>query len=262
MNAGSQCRKLLTRKSTTMKFLRIIIISLGAVAVSSLYLSCAKPNPEKIGATEDGFSNATMVQVFDAAFGTTRNYVYVDAFPVSGVTFAYGGVFPATAYAFKVQAGLRAFMIRDTLKTSTQSQLTFAENMLVGKHYTIFMYDTLTSVKQSTVLNNIVVPADTTARLRFANFIYNKAALANVDVYSFRRGTTTAVFSNVPTTGVTDFIPYASGLTDTLYVYATGTTTPLLVKVAIPSLTPTRSYTAAYTGRYTGTRTISTFVTY
>jgi hypothetical protein len=86
--------------------------------------------------------------------------------------------------------------------------------------------------------------------------------LPNVDVYSFRRGTTTPVFTNVATASVTNFIPYSSGMTDTLYVYATGTTSPLIVKQLVPSLTPTRSYTAVYNGSYKGTKAITTFVTY
>jgi len=261
MNAGSRYHKLLTRKLTTMKFLKITILSTGILAVSFLYFSCTKNNPQ-VATTETDFSNKTMVQVFNATVKSTRNYIYVDGVPVSGAALAFGGVFPATAFAFKVDAGLKSFVIKDTLPATTQVPLSFAENMQVGKSYTIFMYDTITSVKQSTVLNDIVVPKDTTARLRFANFIYNTFAVPSVDVYSYRRGTTAPVFTNVATTQVTDFIPYASGLTDTLYVYATGTTSPLLVKALVTSLAPQRSYTSAYNGSYKGTKTVTTFATY
>jgi hypothetical protein len=244
-----------------MKFFKIIRLSLGLIALSSVYLSCTKNNP-KLATTDSDFSNSTLVQVFDATVKSTRNYIYVNSVPVSGAALAYGGVFPATAYAFKVSGGLTSFLIKDTLSTTTQTPLSFAENMQVGRSYTIFTFDTITSVKQATVINNIVVPTDTTARLRFANFVYNFSSVPNVDVYSFRRGTTAPVFSNLPTTQVTEFIPYASGLTDTLYVYATGTTSPLIVKALVPILTPTRSYTAAYSGSYGGTKAISTFTTY
>jgi hypothetical protein len=148
------------------------------------------------------------------------------------------------------------------LPTTKQTPLIFSQNFDAGKSYTIFTYDTITSVKQLTVLNNIVIPTDTSARLRFSNFIYNTNAVPNVDVYSYRRGATTPVFKNVATGQVTDFIPYSSGLTDTLYVYATGTTSPLLVKSLVTNLTPTRSYTSTYSGSYRGTKVISTFATY
>jgi len=134
--------------------------------------------------------------------------------------------------------------------------------MEAGKSYTIFTYDTITSTKQATVLNNIVVPTDTSSRLRFANFIYNTTPVANVDVYSYKKGTGAPLFANVATNQVTDFIPYASLQTDTLYVYAAGTTSPLIVKQAVPSLVPTRSYTSAYNGSYRGTKAVTTFATY
>lgn len=268
-----------------MKLIKIFILGFGVASVSSLCLSCSKKYTQ-VASADNNIANSTMVQVFDAAVKSSRNYVYVDGLPVSGAALAFGGVFPATAYAFKIGSGPKAFLIKDTLPTSTQPPMSFVEVLLTGRSYTIFTYDTFTIIKQATVLNNIIVPKDTTARLRFANFIYNSttatnptpAALPNVDVYSYKRipgtpsypGTQTfpdftgltPVFANVPTYSVTDFIPYASGLNDTLYVVATGTTSPLIVKQLVTSLTPTRSYTAAYNGSYKGTRAISTFVTY
>lgn len=245
-----------------MNFIKPITLVTLLISVAIIYCGCDKETPAVATVSSD-FSNAAQVQVFNGTVkSATRNYVYVDGTPVSGVTFSSGGVFPATAYAFNVRAGLRAFLIKDTLSTSTQAALSFGQTMEATKFYTIFMYDTITSPKQVTVTNNIVVPSDTSSRLRFANLIYNTTAVPNVDVYSYRRGTSAPVFTNIPTTGVTDFIPYASGLTDTLYVYATGTTSPLIVKTLVSSLTPQRSYTAAYNGSYRGTKTITTFATY
>ena len=180
---------------------------------------------------------------------------------MSGIVFAYGGVFPGTAYGFKLTPGARAITIKDTLPATTQTPVTFTQSVDAGKSYTIFTFDTITSTKQVTVVNNIVIPTDTSSRLRFANFIYNPTPVANVDVYSFRKPGT-PVFANVATTQVTDFIPYASGQTDTLYVYAAGTTSPLLVKQLVPSLVATRSYTSTYNGSYRGTKAVTTFATY
>ena len=244
-----------------MKLIKLIILTFGIAALSSVYISCTKETPQ-IAPLVTNLSNSAQVQVFSATVKATRNYIYVDGASVAGAAFAYGGVFPGTAYSFIVNAGSRSFLIKDTLPTTTQTPLTFTQNLDAGKSYTIFTYDTITSVKQSTVLNNIVVPKDTTCMLRFANFIYNSTPVANVDVYSFRRGTTTPVFSNVATNHVTDFISYASNVTDTLYVYATGTTSPLLVKSVISSFVQSRSYTSVYSGSYSGKKAISTFATY
>jgi hypothetical protein len=247
-------------KTTIMKFLNKIILMFWVMAISILYMSCSRETPH-IAPAENGLSNAATAQVFNATVKAARNYVYVDGVPVSGIVFAYGGVFPGTAFGFKVNPGSRSFTIKDTLPATTQAPLTFTQNMDAGKSYTIFTYDTITSPKQATVLNNIVVPTDTSSRLRFANFIYNTTAVANVDVYSFRKPGP-PVFANVATNQVTEFIPYSSGLTDTLYVYAAGTTSPLIAKQLVPSLVPTRSYTSAYNGSYRGTKAITTFGTY
>ncbi|CAN5764616.1 hypothetical protein BH11BAC3_BH11BAC3_21160 [soil metagenome] len=243
-----------------MNRIKIIILSLAVVALSPVYISCTKDVPN-VGVLDPGLRNGATVQVFNATVKSTRNYIYVDGVPVSGAALNYGAIFPATAFAFNVSAGSRSFLIKDTTPTTLQVPITFTQDMAAGKSYTIFTYDTITSVKQVTVTNNIVVPSDTTSRLRFGNFIYNTTAIPAVDVYSFRRGAT-PVFSNVASTTVTDFIPYAAGLTDTLYVYATGTTSPLLVKALVPSLVRTRSYTAACSGSYTGTKAIAIFATY
>lgn len=250
-----------------MKFSKSSIILSFALGVSSLvYVSCDKETPA-VANVDRNIGNYANVQVFDATYKSARNYIYVDNKQISGAAMAFGGIYPGTAYSFTVTPGSRSFLIKDTLTTTTQVPLTFTQQVDAGKSYTIFTYDTITSPKQITVANDIVIPTDTTARLRFANMIYSSTPVPAVDVYSFRRGTSAPVFTNVATGTVTSFIPYASGLTDTLYVYATGTTSPLLVKSAIPSsgsFTPTRSYTSVYSGSYkvASARSISTFVTF
>jgi hypothetical protein len=244
-----------------MKFLKNINLILWILPVSVLYVSCDKETPH-IATPETNISSSATVQVFSATVKATRNYIYVDGTPVSGIALAFGGIFPGTAYSFKVSPGSRSFTIKDTLPATTQVPLTFTQTMEAGKSYTIFTYDTITSPKQATILNNIVVPTDTSSRLRFANYIYNTTPVANVDVYSFKKGTGAPLFANVATNQVTDFIPYASLQTDTLYVYAAGTTSPLIVKQVVPSLVPTRSYTSVYNGSYRGTKAVTTFANY
>ena len=249
-----------------MKFLKKINLILWILAAPALYMSCTQETPHVATRLTDS-SNSGSVQVFSATVKAARNYVYVDGTSVSGIALATGGIFPGTAYSFKVSAGSRSFTIKDTLPATTQVPLTFTQNIEAGKSYTIFTYDTITSTKQATVLNNIVIPTDTSSRLRFANFIYNTTPVANVDVFSFRKGgiggtNAPPVFANIATNQVTDFIPYSSGITDTLYVYATGTTSPLIVKQVVQSLVPTRSYTSVYNGSYRGTKAVSTIASY
>ena len=246
-----------------MKFFKLIIGTLALTGISAVYISCTKETPA-IATIKSNLSTTATVQVFDATLKSTRNFIWVNDKPVSGSALAFGGVYPGTAYAFDVPAGSSNILIKDTLVTSTQPPLRVTQNLGTGKNYTIFMYDTLNNAKELVVENKIVIPTDTTARLRFGNFLYNTTPIPAVDVYSYRRGgvNSTPVFSNVATDSVTDFIPYASMITDTLYVYATGTKSPLIVKSFVTSLTPSRSYTSVLNGSYRGTKTVTTFVTY
>jgi hypothetical protein len=85
-----------------MKLLKIIISSLGVAALSSLFFSCERETPQ-IG-TLDNLSNTATVQVISATLKAKGNYVYVDGVQVTGSALVYQGVFPATAYGFKVAA--------------------------------------------------------------------------------------------------------------------------------------------------------------
>jgi hypothetical protein len=163
-----------------------------------------------------------------------------------------------------MDAGSRAILIKDTLATTTQVPINLNANLEAGSYYTIFTYDSITNAKSKLVKDVITTPSDTTARIRFAHFAYSTAAIPNVDVYSTRRAQN--IFSNVAITSVTDFIPFASGTLDTLYVRETGKTTNLANINGFSPITK-RSYTVIFRGSYrltTGTaaRTLSSFLSY
>lgn len=240
-----------------MRLFKIITPWMVAVSGMGIFLaSCEKTFNEKI-VKQDDFSNSSLVRVFLATVNANRNYVYVDAKPVTGSVLASGGTFPSTsAFAAALTPGVRAFLVRDTLGTSTQVPLSFATNMEGGKYYSIFVYDTINAPKQKTVETKFVVPTDTSSRIRFANFIYNPTTIPNIDIFSFRLNAN--IFTNVPVTGVTDFIPYPSGysgLLDTLYVRETGTSVSI-IKLAVGGSTflQKRNYTLMYRGSHRGTR--------
>lgn len=137
--------------------------------------------------------------------------------------------------------------------------------MEVSSHQTIFVYDTITSPKQKTVIDNIVEPTDTTSRIRFANFVYNPTSVPAVDIYSVNRGAN--IFTNVNITDVTEYIPYASRIADTIYIRETGTGTNLQNVTGSTwsdirlIFTPTirRSYTIVFWGSWRTTNTASAF---
>jgi hypothetical protein len=238
---------------------KIYAFGMIGLLTAVLIVSCTKSFDEKTVQQTD-FSNSTVVQVALATVGASRNYVYLDGKQITGSLMTSGSIFPSTGYGSTIPGGLHSFQIKDTLRTSTQVPLTFSENMQVGSNYTIFVYDTITSPKQVTVPTSIVIPTDTTVRLRFANFIYNSFAIPGVDIYSYDRQAN--IFTNVLTTEVTNFIAYPSRRTDTLYFRETGTMNQLFKLTISGGLTERRSYTLLYRGSHRGTRTTTLFANY
>src|SRR6185295_19314095 len=122
----------------------------GVVLALGILPSCRKATGKEIAIDDYNLANKTLVQVFDATVGSASTHVFIDGNQVTGSALAYGSVFPSSAYAFKVDAGLRSFNIRNTTAGTTQAPITFAENFDVSKNYTVFMDDTATSAKQLT----------------------------------------------------------------------------------------------------------------
>jgi hypothetical protein len=269
----------LINKNKKMKLLKNIFFTLAVLAVVFLADACRKPYAYIQEVDTEISSTKATAQVFGACARVTRNYVFVDGVQASGSAFAFGGVFPGAAYSITLNPGTHTLLIKDTTTVTPQLPLTISQNFDAGKFYSIFTYDTIISPKALVVQNNITIPRDTSCMLRFANFIYNPTAVPNVDVYAFRNvpgtpvfiagviqlNSSSALFSNIATNTVTDFIPFASLRTDTLYVVATGTKAPILAKQLVQSLTPTRSYTSAYIGSFRSLPTakaVTTFSTY
>lgn len=265
-----------------MKQIRINLKGLtGLIAAAMIFSACEKTFDSKFAKNSD-LSNSSNVQVYMAMVNANRNYVYVESRPVNGSSMISGTAFPSAGVGFSVPGGPTSFAVRDTLSTATQVPINFAENLQGGKYYTIFVYDTITSPQQKTVTTNIVIPNDTTARVRFANFVYNPTAMPAIDIYSTRLKTN--IYSNLQITDVSDFLTVPSNTVDTFIVRLTGTgtnlqniipptppaTTPTLIDVrAILTPTPKRSYTVVFRGGFrtnvttsATVRTLSAFVNY
>lgn len=238
----------------------LLKLTAGGTLLIALFLqSCTKEASTKL-TTETNFTNSSLIRVFVATVNADRNYVYVDGKPINGSKLISGNLFPAAGiYASNIPAGLRAFLVRDTLAAATQIPLSFSENMQVNKNYTIFLYDTISSPKQKTVETKYVVPTDTTCRLRFANFIYNPTIVPAIDIFSFNKNAN--IFTNVAVTDVTDFITYPNTRigVDTLYIRETGSATNIIKVVTSGVFQEKRSYTLVYRGSHRGTRVASLF---
>lgn len=241
-----------------------IIVSLATAGLMIFGFAACEKDMSLFHTEQQDLSNKAMVKVYSSTLGATRNYVYFDNLPVTGAGIAYGNLFPSVSFYAAIRPGNLNVEIRDTLLTTTQSAIRFSSNFQAGKYYTIFTYDTLNAAKQVTVEDKIVVPNDTTARIRFANMIYSRTAVPAVDIYSIKQKAN--IFTNVAVSRVTDFIPFASDIADTLFVRAAGTSVDLTQLNAIVAREK-RSYTVVFRGVYqltTGTlaRTLTSFTTY
>lgn len=243
---------------------KIIKYFLCCLSGATILAACEKKY-DYVATYNTDLSGQTNIKVFSATLNAARNYVYVGTTPLNGASIAYGGVFPAASAYSSIPSGNLNLVIKDTLSTTTQLPLNFTANFETGKFYSIFTYDTITAAKYKIVTDEIVVPTDTSIRFRFANFFYSSTPITGVDVFSWRANTRIA--TNVLTNDVTSFVthPFRS---DTLYVRATGTTSPDLVKLFYSGFTSQRSYTAVMRGRYlnSGTqavpRTLTIYNTY
>jgi hypothetical protein len=246
-----------------MKSSTIIRILTSSFVVAIVFASCQKEF-SSIAKEERELGNKSFVKFYNGIVNSNRTYIYSDLVPLNGATIAYGSVHPSVSPSYvALNAGTRSIAIRDTLFPTTQYPISFNAQLDAGAYYTIFAYDSLNSPKQKLVKDNIESFGDTTARIRFANFPYSSAAIPNVDIFSQKRQAN--VFTNIAPTAVTDFIPYASGLNDTLYVRQTGTTTNLTQGTLLP--TAKRSYTVIFRGSYrvtsgTAARTLTSFLSF
>jgi hypothetical protein len=248
-----------------MKKMINMLIPAFALGLFALLFSCNK-EPEIYQPENRDFSDKAFLKVYNSTVNSTRNYVYLDNVPLTGagLIFTTAPLFPQVSYAAAIDAGTRNVLIKDTLVTTTQKPITFTTTFDAGSNYMILTYDTITNPKYLVVKDVITQPADTTSRLRFANLVYNRVAVPNVDIYSIKLNQN--IFTNIPTERVSDYIPYQSGLADTLFVRTAGTTTNL---AQLNNFNPTqkRSYTIVFRGNYTSTtgtlaRSLTQFVNY
>lgn len=228
-----------------MKYL-YLIIALGTL------VACKKEFDGRANENNNIVEHA-YVRFFAGSLAATGNFIMIDNERLNGTPLAMGGVFPgaATITAFAtVKAGSKTVTIRDTAATTVQTPVTFSQNFLAGSYYTIYSHDTSNAVKALVAIDNIVIPTDNTASIKFVNIIFSSGTIPNVDLYSRRKGANLA--TNIGRLGSSAFASHFSGVQDTLDVRATGTTTNLATFNAFTFIR-NRSYSVVFRGRYEAT---------
>ena len=207
------------------KIFRLLFFMLPVVVV---FVACKKDYDARFADYNTSLDNTAKVQVYNSVISSNRSYLFVDDKAVNGATIAYGSSFPSGAAGFAVEAGQRVFLFKDTsVNATTQTFLTVKENLAAKGNYTFFAYDTVNAAKLKFVATDIIIPDDTAARIRLANFIYSKTPIPNLDVYSVKKGAN--IYSNLTPETITQFMPYPSSITDTLILRTTGSTTNNLI---------------------------------
>lgn len=227
------------------------------VLAFGLLLSCTKEFKENTPMLDE-LSDSATIKIFNASVSSARTQLIINDILTLRTVFTYNSTWPTSAAntGFVVSPGQKSLVIKDSSATSTQPVQNIALTAEAGKSYSIFLYDTVTAMKNKLVVNDIVIPSDTTSRLRFANFSFRRATPAPaIDVYSFNRKQ--LIFTNVALNDVTGYISYPSLTSDTLAILPAGAT-DTLVKLNGYSTTPKRSYTLVFRGVYTVTGTGAT----
>lgn len=246
-----------------MKFRLKIYIFLFAVA--SIINACTKGSYDNRTTENTNLSNTAFIRVFSGVLNGSRNFVYYDNIPMTGTGLNLRSIFPSSAPFAGIPTGSRTILIRDTLSATTQKAVSLSNNFEAGKYYTIFTYDTVTAAKAMIINDVFTVPADTTSLIRFVNLAHSLTPMPNLDVYSRRLKAN--LFTNISAIKATDFVTYApTGLTDTLEIRQTGTSTLLLQANSI-TYPRQRVFTLVFTGRQadvsgTFARTLTSYITF
>lgn len=226
---------------------KLIYLSL-IVFVIVLSFSCERSFDKEIKYDDNALAPKAVLQTYIATVGASRNMVFVDGARLYGASMSLGSVLPGTGPGAQLYPGVRNILIKDTLPTSTQVPISFSQNFEYGKVYALFLYDTTTSPKYKIVETPIVIPSDTSARVRLANFFYSKTPIPSIDVFSQLQQKN--VLSNVASGQVTEFINLPSLVQDTFYIRESGTQTTKFGYVITGGFTPKQSYTIFFRGNY------------
>lgn len=222
------------------------------IAVVGLFSACKKDFDGRASESV-GTENKAFIRFVPGSLAAARNFITLDGARLNGTGLAMGGVFPGastiTAFA-TILPGARTIRVFDSAALPMQTPVSISATFDVGKFYTVYTYDTSNAVKALINQDEFSVPSDTTANVKFVNIIYSSSAIPNVDLYSRRKRANIA--TNIAPLGNSNYVKHISGLSDTLEVRATGTTTTLTIVNGF-TFNAKRTYNVVFRGRYQST---------
>lgn len=191
-------------------------------------------------------SNSANIKIIQAFAGNTPQvptapnsttgpqvFIYVNGQKLNGTVLSYGGVFPVTNVYSTIPAGttrfdimngrmnlnvvpnIPAYLAGDTLAT-------FTATLNKGKYYSIYIGDTVPTVRATIKEDLFPVPDYQTYKIRVANFLMNP--LDTITLFSSRQNA--EIISNITHKNVSDWVQLPLPvISDTLIFRKKGTTT-------------------------------------
>ncbi len=210
-----------------------------------------------------------------AASATTgpQMLIYANGQKITGNSVGYGGIFPATNVYAAIPAGNTRFdIINGRLDLTVVPNIpksiagdtlaSFNTTLVAGKNYSLFIGDTVPTVRVTLKEDKFTTPDVGTYKLRVANMYMNTVPTTDtVSLWSVRQNG--FVISNVSHKEISDWVQLPVPIiNDTIYFVRKGSGTPYVTGIAFLPTT-LRSYTVMGRGKanVTGKTNAITFIT-
>ncbi len=228
--------------------MKILSISVIVLCIAIGFASCDKDknlldeNVKTVYLDSTNAANVKIVQVFagntpqvpTAPNSTTgpQVFIYANGAKLNGTSLSYGGVWPTTAVYSYLAAGSTKFEIingRIDLTvvpnvpkyTAGDTLATLTANLEKGKYYTLYIGDTVPTVRLTLKEDNLVTPDYQKYKIRVANLLMNP--LDTLTLFSIRENA--EIISNITHKTISDWVQLSLPvINDTLVFRKKGTT--------------------------------------
>jgi len=242
------------------------VIACGIAGCNKNDINLIDANNKWVYLDSSNSANIKVIQVFagntpqipTAPNATTgpQVFIYANGKKLNGAALSYGGVWPITNVYANIPAGstrfdiinarlnlsvvpnVPAYMAGDTLAT-------FTATVDKGKYYSLYIGDTVPTVRVTVKEDLFPLPEYQTYKIRVANFLMNP--LDTITLFSARQNA--EIISNITHKNVSDWVQIPLPvISDTLIFRKKGTTTAY---VQVPGFSPTglRMYTMLARGK-------------
>ncbi len=252
--------------------MKILKITTSLICIALIGFYGCKKGENKIDANNKwvyldstNTANIKIIQVFagntpqipTATNATTgpQVFIYANGQKLNGLSLGYGSVWPTSTSYGNIPSGnvkfdiinarmdltvvpnVPKFIVGDTLGS-------FIATIDQGKYYSLYIGDTVPTVRVTLKEDIITTPATNTYRIRFANFSMNNNPTDTFNVFSKREGI--EIITNIPHKDVSNWVQLPVPiLTDTFEIRKKGSTLTYLTAVVSGQVSNPTSFSPA-----------------